>query len=255
LGFEPYALLSSTIFLLLSSLIIYKVMRFYEAIIEMSRWKTSSWKPPVKDIKLRLLKYKNPKYFMSFARMNNKLGINPEPTDDDYTPYGIYAYRVAYALEIGVGNLPYGKDAPYVWIFTARHPRRIKTIKAMGDKAYELWLAGRVQSHTLGMMNTYFLKKNIEGFIDDNTGTIHPHEPSQAVFFGSQTVNIVDVMDNTLKPEDMGDFVHDYDNPSLSGVGSFKAKPYEYKPNKNELSPEDAYKKFLAAQGGKIDLS
>ncbi len=175
-------------------------MRYFEVLDEISRWKASGWIPPSQDVNQRLQKYKKPGYYLSFTSMNTKLGINPQPIDD-ITPYGIFAYRVTYALGLGLLNIPYAGEKPYIWVFTARNPKRIKTIKQVGDKAWEIYVSGRQQAVTLGMMNKFFLKKKIDAFIDEGTGTIHPHEPYQAVFFGSQTINPVEVINNTLGKE------------------------------------------------------
>lgn len=182
---------------------------FKEWLNEASRWKSSSWKRPPVDVMERMKKYNRVGYYVHFSEMEDKIGINPKTIETHGTPYGIYAYTVKYALAKGVQNLPYASDYAYVWIFRAKHPKKIKKISSVEERSYtkgspnylnnygKLW---RSYSTIDGLgMTEKFLKKGIEGFIDEGTGTIHPSEPYQAVFFGSQTIIPVDVFPNIRK--------------------------------------------------------
>lgn len=199
---------------------------------EAARWKQSGWTPPPKDAMQQLQMYNQPGYYCTFTYMSGKLGVNPQATfsggdsGSNITPYGIYAYLVQYVLKKTIKKIPYAADRPYIWIFTPKNPKKIKKIKAVNDKNAQIWNVGRMQSYTLGMFHSYFLKRGIDGFDDRGTGTIHYHEPWQAVFFGSQTINPVTVIDNTAMKDV---FKHQY-GMSDDEAGELAAmSPMEYK--------------------------
>lgn len=163
---------------------------------EGSRWKQSSWKPLPKDTLTRLKLYNKPIYYCSFSYLEYKLGVNPQPFAST-TPYGIYTYPVQYVIKQGIANIPFASERPYIHVLKAKNPRRIRKIETPFDKNAMLWEEAKRQSYTLGLFHAYLLKRNVEGFVDNGTGTIHPNEPTQAVFFGSQTIIPVDVFKNT----------------------------------------------------------
>lgn len=182
-------------------------MRTFFEFLEAARWKQSSWTPPAKDSLVRLKRYNKPNYFVHFSDLGQKLGVNPTAAFSggdsglNMTPYGIFAYQAPYVIQEGITRVPFGGDRPYMWVFTPRNPRKIKKIKAAYDKNAILWDQGKKQSYVLGMFHSFFLKRGVEGFVDDGTGTIHPSEPYQAVFFGSQTVKVVEVIENSYSKE------------------------------------------------------
>jgi hypothetical protein len=53
-----------------------------------------------------------------FVRFSNdeKFGVNPKPGYSS-TPLGIYGYPLKYVLQMGLKNIPYQGDAPYIWVF------------------------------------------------------------------------------------------------------------------------------------------
>lgn len=179
-------------------------MKGFKAFIEASRWKQSSWAPQKDSLQI-LKQYNQPNYFASFTYMGDKLGINPKPKDAMNTPYGIFAYPVKYVLTKGITNLPYAAEAPYIWVFTPKRPNRIGKIRQIGDKAWKSY-QGCIGKYSLGDVAVCFLDKGVDGYVDYGTGTIHPNEPVQAVFFGSQTVIPVKVMDNSLADFDLKNF-------------------------------------------------
>jgi hypothetical protein len=130
--------------------------------------------------------------------MADKIGINPQTQFTDYTPYGIYAYTIKYALENEIVNLPYAQERDYIWVFKAKHPQRIKRIRDRSDKAGSVYMQS-IESNTVQQMTKWFLDRGIEGFVDEGTSTIHPSEPYQAVFFGSQTIIPLDVFPNSYR--------------------------------------------------------
>jgi len=178
-----------------------KTFKDYYMFREASRWKDSNWTPLPKKITDILKLYKGDKYFCSFSFMKDKIGVNPRAEysgeESSSTPYGIYAYPVSYILQVGIENVPFAGDRPYFWIFTPKHPRRIKKIYSRSDKNAMLWEKAKGASHTLGLFHDFFLRRNIEGFVDYDTSTIHPSEPTQAVFFGLQTINPINVFENS----------------------------------------------------------
>lgn len=50
-----------------------------------------------------------------------------------------------------------------------------------------------------------YRRMGIDGFVDPGTGVIHPSEPIQAVFFGGNTVDLLDTVANKYSPEKMQD--------------------------------------------------
>jgi hypothetical protein len=166
--------------------------------LEAARWKRSKWEPPPRDAFQRLRKYNKPGFYCHFTFAPDKLGVNPKSVfHHPDTPFGIYAYTVPYVVKTGMLDVPYGSHMTHIWVFKARHPRRIKKIKDRRDKNGQLWVKGWEETDgQMGKATKWFLDKNIEGFIDEGTATIHPSEPYQCVFFGSQTVNAVDVFAN-----------------------------------------------------------
>lgn len=181
-------------------------LHFRQWLDEATRWKREGWKRPPQDALLRLRKYNRQGYYCHFSDMKDKIGINPQSQFLDYTPFGIYAYTVKYALEKKIVHLPYAEDKDYIWVFRARNPKKIKKIKDRRDANGQLYLSGA--TYTVAAMAKYFLNRNIEGFVDEGTGTIHPSEPYQCVFFGSQTVVPLDVFPNTTGREAWDKMAH-----------------------------------------------
>lgn len=191
-------------------------LKFKEWLNEASRWKSSNWKRPPVDALERLKKYNRIGYYCHFTDWSNKIGINPKTQHLDYTPHGIYAYTVKYAIEHQITKLPYASDKNYIWVFRAKNPKKIKKIKDRRDEAGQLYLRATKESYSTSQMANWFLNKGIEGFVDEGTSTIHPSEPHQAVFFGSQTIIPVAVFENTKShetpQESDDDFQYGYKN-------------------------------------------
>ena len=173
---------------------------------EASRWKSSNWVPPPKNTLQSLARYKIGDYYASFTDLSGKLGINPNPinnpksSDLDANPFGIYAYPIGYLFSTNLKDL-YATDKPYVWIFKPKNPQRILHIMKAGDKAYEAWFDGMSNmggssGFEVGPANTWFRNQNIDGFVDHGTGTIQENEPTQAVFFGSNVIIPIEVINN-----------------------------------------------------------
>jgi hypothetical protein len=173
-------------------------LHFKEWFNEVARWKQSSWQRPSKD-SLERLKLYDKGHFVHFSKLPNKIGVNPQTQHTDYTPYGIYAYPVKYAIQEGIVGLPYAEDLPYIWVFKPKNPKNVKRINnyAYGQKNRQIYLDGIEEARSVQRMHAVFLNKGIEGFVDEGTSTIHPSEPYQAVFFGSHTIQPIDVFENT----------------------------------------------------------
>lgn len=219
-------------------------LNFKEWLNEASRWKSTGWKRPPVDALERLKKYNRIGYYCHFTDWNNKIGINPQTQHLDYTPHGIYAYTVKYAIEHKIVNLPYANDKDYIWVFRARNPKKIKKIKDRRDEAGRLYLRGANESYSTSQMANWFLRSGVEGFVDEGTSTIHPSEPYQVVFFGSQTIIPVDVFKNTISQESLktnlkkaissvkeddpyGDYSDDYQDDDDDFYDSAYDEPYQ----------------------------
>jgi hypothetical protein len=184
-------------------------MNFREWLSEGSRWKDSNWKRPPTDASSMLKKYNSAGFYCHFSQMPDKLGINPK-TAWEGTPYGIYAYEVNYVVSRQIRNVEWASNYPYIWIFKAKNPEKIKRIKRLPDRweidhpvegdlndAGLLWERVRSETKSDAAMSKWFLDRGIEGFVDEGTGTIYGgSEPHQAVFFGSQTILPLDVFRN-----------------------------------------------------------
>lgn len=61
--------------------------------------------------------------FVTFTKLD-KIGINPLSKYDSNTkfntPLGVYAYPSSFVLKTGIENLPYGKDFPFVTLFSIK---------------------------------------------------------------------------------------------------------------------------------------
>ena len=162
--------------------------------------------------------------FVTFTLVN-KLGINPM-TEWDKTPLGIYAYPIDYVIKMKM-DVPFAGSMPYIQVFLVTgdphsvwnfgDPEQMPKIK---QRFAEVW-GGAFGRHVEGLQlkdfwdyiryatktghkmtvdfRNAFVHVGILGIIDPGKGIIHDHEPTQAVFFSTKILKVVDVIDNTNK--------------------------------------------------------
>lgn len=155
------------------------------------------------------------RWFISFTSIE-KLGINPGSTFN--TPLGIYSYPLRYVIDFDfITNLPFVGNQPFINLFKIKNNLVILTssdtaseymaklnryipgvFDAHNDeiKKYQirsnisqLWLYTKLASDHDPKRWGYLLKKlGIDGIVDRETSTIHPSEPTQAVFFSTNVI-------------------------------------------------------------------
>ena len=167
----------------------------------------------------------------SFFRMNNSdqyWAPNITPLYD--TPIGLYCYplNVEFFYKFLDGELPFQQNARYIWVYKLNVPEKLLTVSkytkemlisdidkiADIDAVYvEEKVLGRGRAGSFVSDLLYFLYKirrftkysvskqlldlGYCGIYDDSgSGTIHTNEPTQAVFFSSKFLDVVEIMPN-----------------------------------------------------------
>jgi hypothetical protein len=160
--------------------------------------------------------------FVTFT-LYNKLGINPM-SEWDKTPIGIYAYPLNYVIDHNM-DVPYAGEMPIIQVFKVvgdkhsiwhlddteqlldikqRLANQYGRARQMEDLSVrDLWNFIRLTTKTGHKMTVdfrnAFTRIGIFGIVDNGKGVIHDHEPTQAVFFNSKMLKVLDVIDNTNK--------------------------------------------------------
>jgi hypothetical protein len=171
-----------------------------------------------------------PNTYISF-QMYPQLEIWPKQHKIYDTPVGIYAYPIKYASE-KLEKLPFATQKPYLIIFKPtgniisnnlteqeqdNYLEKLKQLYPTADlekvNDYEihspfskLWLAVVmiIAPDNPSKQNKIFRQLGINGFNDKGSGTIHPEEKYQAVFFKPQTLQKIQILDNVLHKSLLG---------------------------------------------------
>ena len=172
----------------------------------------------------------NPKNASGF-----KFGINPS-SDYDSTPIGIYAYPIDYVISLKrkvpyVSNKPFlqvfkakgnflyivdytdldlnndlekikyisqkldwNKDEINLILSHAHSKNPAKTLWWIISTIAEYFMPG--SSRKIVKWNTLFRMLGYDGVIDNGYGAIHTNEPTQAVFFSTKNLKLLEVIDN-----------------------------------------------------------
>jgi hypothetical protein len=177
-------------------------------------------------------KYGTEDIFATFTFVE-KFGVNPSTKYK--TPVGLYCYPLSYLIEVMFGDIPFVNDAKYIWIFrnnfdkntiwTVSEPtspeleRKIKIsyktvvgrpLRAIassknifGSMYLNLQAAiknekTKTYDQKISILSYKILKSaGLNGVVDYGTGTIHPYEPTQAVFFNISGLKVLDKILNT----------------------------------------------------------
>jgi hypothetical protein len=165
-----------------------------------------------------------PNTYVSFQKYP-QLEIWPGQHKTYSTPVGVYAYPIYYA-STRLENLPFATQQPYLIIFKSTgniisndlteqeqddYLEKLKQLYPAADlnevnnyhfrSAFsKLWLAVVmvIAPDNPSKQNKIFRQLGIDGFNDQGSGTIHPSEQYQAVFFKPQTLQKIKVLDNVL---------------------------------------------------------
>lgn len=175
--------------------------------------------------------YKNDSnMFIQFSDIN-KLGVNPKTEFN--TPAGIYAYPLKQIWKDLVNNkIPFAGERKYVILFQAVNyiTNRYNSLDSDIQKLYkfyrlidnqvrlgkmnatnqtplgQLWNITRMiasretgdsVSNSIWKWNSIFRKLGYNGVADlKGEGIIHENEPTQAVFFSTQGLNVINVIEN-----------------------------------------------------------
>jgi hypothetical protein len=165
-----------------------------------------------------------PNTYLSFQK-HPQLEIWPGQHKSYNTPVGIYAYPMEYASE-KLEKLPFATQQPYIIIFKSTgniidnyltknqqdsYLNKLKQLYPNLDlnllQNYQIrspfskiWLAvvQILAPNNSSKQNLIFRQLGIDGFDDNGTGTIHPAEQKQAVFFRPQTLQKIQILDNVL---------------------------------------------------------
>ncbi len=201
-------------------------MRFKEYLISEAR-KNPELNPkilPLDELKAIANKYKSEldTIFVTFTNIH-KLGANPQSMYN--TPLGIYAYPIQYVIRKKM-EVPFQQDAKFIQVFKVANMSNIwdvtndKQLEEMTQKLLpflrknpavgttrQLWHS----MYNSIMMNTFdtrdtkttgtaarkmLRKVGVSGVVDRGKGIIHNNEKNQAVFFNTNILQLLGVIDN-----------------------------------------------------------
>lgn len=160
----------------------------------------------------------NPENLVVTYTAVDKIGMNPKSVHD--TPVGIYFYPLKYVIDVNL-QVPWAGGQPFLNVCEFTRPNKIlrmtnddrnqkglelinqiipdkseresilnmvKRHDIRSDYSY-LWLAAMLEAKSRNLFktpiswNANFRKVGIDGFVDENTSTIHENEPVQGVVF------------------------------------------------------------------------
>ena len=167
-------------------------------------------------------KYGTDNIFVTFTQIP-KLGANPQSEYD--TPLGIYSYPLEYVLDNNITEVPFAGEQPYIivfknnsskiWKFSNDIPDNVKTplIKIMKKLGYNIdnmqestntnkfwrYFYRELSSDNTGIESRKLLRLlGITGIVDPGLGILHPNEPTQAVFFDTKNIKIIQMIHNDI---------------------------------------------------------
>ena len=170
----------------------------------------------------------------------SKLGINPK--SEYNTPIGIYTYPIDYVLERG-GKVPFAAEEPFLYLVQATKPlldlnnysetdfkRDSEKLIDMGFKdtqedgihgsnfdtpASKLWNWTRLAALKKTAQWPKILRAlGYSGAVDHGSKVIHPNEPTQAVFFSTNAIKVLEVIPNRFESKPLKKPISTIKNPS-----------------------------------------
>jgi len=192
------------------------------------------FRDPLPALKEIAKNHPNPDNLVVTFTAIDKVGINPKSDHD--TPIGIYFYPIKYVIDKKM-EVPFMGDQPYINVCEFTRPDKILRIKSGGTQGMDnpklkslpgfedvqktpkyltgsnyskLWTTTMLLSrwpklngrNDIFKWNKIFRYLDIDGFLDQGTGTIHSNEPTQAVVFTANAVRRLYVIDNTTDSKD-----------------------------------------------------
>lgn len=182
------------------------------AVQEMTRWKQAGLQLQSDTLDEKLKQYP-PDCYVSFQggmRSSQgplmKIGINPKPVDAS-TPAGVYAFPITMfqTSDQPPHELSYWSPRkPLVYIIKPKSPNKLFIINNRETRALYSKIVRETDASgnypTPAKITHQFMQMGYDGIIDQGTSTMHSFESTQAVFFGAQTINVIDVFENPEGP-------------------------------------------------------
>jgi hypothetical protein len=179
--------------------------------LEMTRWKREGF--PNQKVTLQAKMQQYPNDFVSFRDMP-KIGLNPQPRDSE-TPAGIYAFPVSIILNGGQDNLGMFGSERYVYIIKPKNGVKLLEIKNSQERDIYNNIKNSVKTFPKsGALTANLRRAGYNGVVDWGTRTIHSIEPYQAVFFGEQTIDVLEMFLNPDVAKFKGTTIMPTDNSS-----------------------------------------
>jgi hypothetical protein len=226
---------------------------FWQKLDEMSRWKQGVPQGNITDpselLAKRLRNFPND-HFITF-RAISKIGLNPKPHDST-TPVGIYAFPITCITSpySQCNGLHHWSKHSYVYVFKPKSMEKLLLIQNENDKQnYRNTLESLLQKYAYNnfsaRLTAYFRGQGYDGIVDYGFGAIHPTEPTQAVFFGEQTITVVDMFDNPNTDQKRMNYTqglakwNKFRNPQPSGPSPYDDY-YSTQSSDSEFNPSPA---------------